>query len=230
VINRRRNLTPTTLDGFAIALGINAEEAGFFRSLVALDQAETEAEKNEAWEQVASSRRFRNARRIEGEVFRYLSNWYFPAVRELALRHDFQADPDWVASQLLPRVTPAQARQALQTLTELGMLVQDETGTHPAEVSVATAFEVAGLAAHNYHRQMLERASEAIELADPDERHLSAITVAIPVDLVPRLKSELDTVMERLLHLCDEQAHAAERVYQLNVQLIPLSRAPDSET
>ena len=143
--------------------------------------------------------------------------------RELAQRADFVADPAWVARQMQPRITPAQARDALETLFELGMLVEEEGRVRPADVSVATPHEVAGLAAHNYHQQMLDRARDAIEGADPEERHMLGITVAIPASLVPTLKAELDAVQERLLHLCDEHATEAERVYQLGLHLFPLS-------
>ena len=223
VVAGRRNLSPVAVDGFLAALALPDEEAQFFRHLVQLEQARNEAEKNQAWEYIASSVRFRSARRIEGAMFRYLSTWYFPAIRELALCDSFVGEPAWIADQLLPKITEEEARVALDTLIELGMLVRNGDSLQPAEVSVATPHEVAGLAVHNYHRQMLKRAAECIELVDPDERHLTAVTVAIPRSLVPTLKAELDAMQERLLHLCDERAEDAERVYQVNLQLVPLS-------
>lgn len=224
VIAGRRNLTPATTDGFVRALGLTHDEGVFFTDLVALDQAMSEEEKNAAWERVAASRRFRSARPIEGAMVRYLSRWYTPAIRELALRPDFRADPEWIAGALLPKITVAQARDALESLFALGMLVECDGRARPADVSVATPHEVAGLAAHNYHREMLARAHDAIEAVPADERHLCGVTVAIPESLVPRLKRELDAIQERLLHLCDEQAGGAERVYQIGLQLFPLSR------
>lgn len=226
VCDGERNLTPQTLEGFVRALQLSAEEATFFTSLVHLDQARTDDEKNEAWQKVSASRRFRTARPIEGAMFAYLSNWHFPATREMALRSDFVADPDWVAERLLPRITVAQAKEALDTLFSLGMLVRENGKVRPSEVSVATAHEVAGLAAHNYHREMLDRAKEAISTVPAAERHLLGVTVAIPATLVPALKAELDAVQERLLHLCDEHAADAERVYQFNLVLFPLSEDP----
>ncbi|MBW1879097.1 MAG: TIGR02147 family protein, partial [Deltaproteobacteria bacterium] len=212
-------------EGFIRALSLNNAEAAFFTDLVQLDQAKTAAEKNDALERVAASQRFRSARPISGAMVRYLSSWYYPALRELAHREGFVADPEWVCCQLHPAITAAQARDALQTLFELGMLVEEGGRVRPAEVSVATPHEVAGLVAHNYHRQMLDRARGAIEGAEPEERHLLGITVAIPESLVSRLKVELDEFQERLLHLCDQHVAEAERVYQLNLHLFPLSKA-----
>lgn len=230
VIAGRRNLTAATLAGFLNALNLSEDDAAFFQALVQLDQAATDEERNAAWEQVASSRRFRSARPIEGATVRYLSNWYCPAIRELALCGTFQNDPDWVRQQLQPRITRAEARQALETLFALGLLEEDDQGkVRAVDVSLATPHEVAGLAAHNYHHQMLQQAWDSIERADPDERHLLGVTVAIPEALVPLLKRELDAFQERLLHLCDdaiagEEAQPAERVFQLQLGLFPLTR------
>lgn len=229
VIAGRRNLTASTLEGFALALNLEGDDAGFFAGLVQLDQAATDDERNSAWEQVASSRRFRSARPIEGATVRYLSHWYCPAIRELALCEGFQNDPDWVRLQLQPTITRAEARQALETLFQLGLLEEVDGKVRAVEVTVGTPHEVAGLAAHNYHHQMLQQAWDSIERAAPEERHLLGLTVAIPASLVPTLKRELDAFQERLLHLCDnaiagEDAQTAERVFQLQLGLFPLTR------
>ena len=190
-----------------------------------LDQAETAEARNEAWARVSASQRFRRARPLDDSTMRYLSNWYYPATRELALRSDFRADPRWIARQLRPPISVAQARDALRTLEELDLLAEQDGRLRPTDVSVVTPHEVAGLAAHNYHREMIRRADEALEGADPEERHFCAVTVGIPASLVPILKDELNAFQERLLDLCDAEAEQAEQVYQLNLHLLPLSRA-----
>ncbi len=232
VIAGRRNLTSVTVEGFLVALRLTGEDAEFFRALVQLDQADTHAEKNRAWTQVAACRRFREARRAEVDFFRYLSTWYYPAIREMALCREFQADPAWLAQRLVPAITEAQAAEALDTLFELGMLIREGEQVRAADTSVATPHEVAWLVASNYHREMLGRATEALEGVDARERHLLGLTVALPESALPRLKAELDAVQQRLLHICDDAAVedgevVAERVYQLNLQLIPLSRGPN---
>jgi len=225
VVSGKRNLTPRTIEGFARACRLTHGESLFFADLVAFDQAETDQAKNLAWERIASTRRFRQARPIEGAMFRYLSNWFIPATRELALRPDFKLDKGWIAGQLRPAVTSAQAQLAISTLQELGMLTQANGRWSPAEVSVATAHEVSGLAAHNYHRQMLQRACDSVTQANPQERHITGVTVAIPVSMVPQLKDELGQAMARLFNLCDAQADQAQVVYQLHAALFPLSHA-----
>jgi uncharacterized protein (TIGR02147 family) len=224
VIEGERNLTAATTDAFIEAMALPAADARFFRLLVELDQAKTSEERNAVWESIASTRRFRDARRIEGAAFDYLSNWYVPAIRELAQRPDFSADPEWIARMLRPRITAKEAREGLELLLTLGLLVRDDDGLLvPAEASVVTPPEVVHLAVENYHRGMLHRAVDAIRDFTPPQRHLIAITVSAPESLVPRLKDEANAFLERMMHLCDEAKVDADRVYQLNLQLFPLS-------
>jgi len=229
VIQSQRNLTTTTRQGFVRAMALPAADAAFFGDLVQFNQADTQKEQNQAWRSISASRRFREARQLEGQSFEYISQWHYPTIRELAHREDFDPSPEWVARTLRPRITESQARKALQLLLDLGLLAPDKHGVpRPADGSVVTPHEVAGLAARNYHHGMLGLAQDSIEAAAPAERHLAALTVCIPQSLVPLLKEELDRVQERLLDLCDERGDSAERVYQIHLALFPLSEPPSS--
>jgi len=229
IIERRRNLTPALVKSFIKATKLDAENGRFFSLLVQLDQAKNPEERHSAWERVAATRRFREARQIEGDSFRYASGWWYPAIRELAARSDFQANPAWIARTLRPRITESQARTALETLFDLGMLVQQDDGIVQAEGAVVTPPEVLGLAVDNYHRGMLQLAREGIRGFEARERHYLGITVGIPPSLVPVLKQELNAFSERLLEICDGASEPVECVYQLNLSLFPLSQAQGTE-
>lgn len=149
VIAGRRNLTTVTIEGFIRAMRLSHASASFFTALVRFDQAGTVDEKAKAWERIAASRRFRSARPIDASMVRYLSHWYYPAVRELAWRDDFVADPAWIAARMLPKITAGQAKDALQTLQELKMLVELDGRRRPQDVSLATPHQLLDMGAHS---------------------------------------------------------------------------------
>jgi uncharacterized protein (TIGR02147 family) len=228
VIRGERNLGDT-VDNFSKAIGFDEEEAEFFRLLVDFNQAETDAEKNRAFERVAASRRFRSARRIDQGMFEYLSHWYYPAIREMTARADFREDPAWIAAELTPAITAEEAERALEDLLDLGLVERDSDGAIVrGEPSVTTGHEVRSLAIANYHRQMLERASESIESVPREARDLAAMTVCISRDTIADIKSRVHEFRELLFEICDgDDTH--EVVFQINTQLFPLSRLPDTE-
>ncbi|HMV67369.1 MAG TPA: TIGR02147 family protein [Myxococcota bacterium] len=224
VVQRKRNLTEPVARSFAEAMKLDAEETTFFLALVDLDQAQTDEARTDAWTRISAERRFRAARRIEGQAWTYLSSTRLPALRELASLPGFREDPRWIGDAMRPKLTPAEARQGLETLESLGLLVRDSGGQlRPADVSVVTAREVGTLAVHKYHRDACDRARDAVSNVASAERHFLGLTVAIPPELMGVLKQELNGVQARLLDLCDANPGLKRRVVQINLHLFPLS-------
>lgn len=224
VMDGDRNLGPDTVTKFSMALGLNGAEATFFADLVAFDQATDNADKNRAFERIAASRRFRAAKRIDSQLMTYLSHWYHPAVRELAARRDFQEDPKWIAHQLRPSITPQQAAQSLELLLDLGLLTRDPESHRVSrgEPTLTTEHEVRALGAANFHRQMLQRATEAIDAVAAKDRDLAALTVCVSQGTAAEVKERIHQFREALTELCDSEPEGAT-VYQLNIQWFPLS-------
>ena len=226
VILGRRNLTPVRRKAVAEVLALSDDESAWFALLVDFDQAPDLDSKQRIWDQIAATRRFALARQLEGASYRYLAQWYYPAIRELARRPDFVDDPAWIAAQLRPTITADEAAEALAALYELGFLVREGEAVVQSEGALATPREVRGLAANAYHRGMLELARDGIQRSKAKERHYIGVTVCIPESLVPTLKEELNLVASRLLDLCETADSPAERVYQLHLTLNPLSEGP----
>jgi uncharacterized protein (TIGR02147 family) len=224
VISGKRGLSLDSVERFARALDLTDEEGDFFAALVAFNQAQSAEEQNRAFLKVAASRRFRQARRIDHAMYRYLSHWYYPAIREMTARSDFREEPAWIASQLLPPITPAEASSALQLLLELGLVTRDANDRiQRGDPTLTTGHEVRNLAAGNYHRQMLERAAESIERIPREKRELGATTICIQAETVAEIKQLIQDFREHILERSDRD-NDPSAVYQFNVQFFPLSK------
>ena len=231
VMDGERNLGDESVPKFIKALGLEGEAAAFFSDLVTFTQADNVAAKNRAFERIAASRRFRVARRIDGELFTYLSHWYYPAVRELAARADFKDDARWIANQLRPKISSADAGAALRLLLSLGLLVRDPQSGRivRGEPTITTEHEVRSLAAANFHRQMLERAAASIDTVPRELRDLAALTVCARPETAALVKQRIHKFREELTQLCDADSAGCTTVYQFNVQWFPLSAVPEEE-
>lgn len=212
------------------AFGLTAAERRFFADLVVFDQSDDIYEKNAAFERISSRRRFRDARRLDHSMFEYLSRWYYPAIREMAARPDFEADAEWIAGRLFPPITKRQAQDALDILFDLELLSRDENGEVVlGEISVTTGHEVRSLAIGNYHRQMLELAAQAITEVPRELRDISALTVCVHPERVEQFKERIHEFREQLLEFGDSEENP-EVVYQLNIQLFPLTKFDEEES
>jgi uncharacterized protein (TIGR02147 family) len=222
VMRGERNIRGSTQQ-FSKALSHTKEESEFFEMLVKFSQATSDAEKNKVFERVCAFRRFREARRIDKAMFHYLSHWYYPAIREMTARSDFREDPTWIGSQLIPPVPAKKVAGALDVLLELELIIRNANGNlERGAPTVTTGHEVRSLAIANYHREMLERAGESIELVNRDLRDLAAMTVCISPETIPVIKKRVHQFRELLLEICDRDTDPSV-VYQINTQLFPLS-------
>ncbi len=224
IMEGQRNLGLDSIPRVASAVGLEGREVEFFADLVSFDQAPNPLEKNRAFQAIASSRRFRAARRIDGELLVYLSHWYNVATRELAARPDFSEDPAWIAAQLRPRITLNEAAQAMKVLLSLGLLVRNpETGrVERGEPTITTEHEVRAIGAAAFHRQMIFRAAESIDSVSSAFRDLAALTVCVRPEVAAQVKERIHRFREQITELCDADA-GGNVVYQLNIQWFPLS-------
>jgi uncharacterized protein (TIGR02147 family) len=223
VIDGKRNLTAASTDKFAGALELTASETDFFRELVGFGQAKSAADKNRHFERIGAFRQHRAVCALERHQFEYLSHWWYPAIRELVACQGFVEDPEWIAGRLVPAISPAQARQALELLFALGFVERDQGGRLRQKAPLlSTGPEVRSLAVGNFHRQMMERAAAAIELCERDQRDISGVTVALSAESFQRVKQKIIELRAELLALSAGDGRPT-RVVQVNFQLFPLA-------
>ncbi|HEY8942775.1 MAG TPA: TIGR02147 family protein [Polyangiaceae bacterium] len=224
VMDGDRNLTPAMALRFAESCGLTGEAVEYFCELVAFNQAQLAQERELHYERLKRFSRFRKVFKLETAQSEYHSEWYIPAIRELVVRSDFREEPAWIASTLCPPISPAQAKRALDVLLSLGLLVRDATGCLvQSDELVETPDGPLGHHVVEFHRAMMARAAEALDIVPREQREIASLTLCVSAEQFERLKAELEAFRRVLL-----QRYAvvpeAERVVQLNLQCFPLSK------
>ena len=224
VIQGRRNLTAEMARRFAETCGLGPDAADYFVTLVAFNQAADNDERNQHYRKLSGFRRYRRAQKLELGEAAYHSRGYLPAIRELALSASFQDDPEWIAERLWPPIKPSEARQALDTLLELGLLERGPDGRLcQATRVVSTGPETQGMHITNYHAEMMQRATAAMTLVPARERDISSLTLCLGSEGIARVKERIQAFRRELLELAESDPRPSQ-VVQVNFQLFPLSR------
>lgn len=223
VMDGERSLTDTAATRYAKAMGLRAEEAAYFNALVTFSQAESRPAREAAYEAMRSFRGYRRAHKIDAQYADYHAHWYVPALRELVLRADFDADPAWIARNLVPSITRDEAARALATLRGLRMLVEDPNGRLvQAAPIVSTGEQTRSLHIARYHHAMLERAKESIDSTSADARDVTSLTFCVGPGGFDRVKQRIARFRQELIGMLAEETEG-EQVLQLGIQLFPLS-------
>lgn len=228
VIDGERNLSAPMAERFAEACGLSDDDARYFVDLVAFNQAGSSSDRNKHYARLTGFRRYRKAHKLDVAHAAYYSAWYMPAVRELAASSGFREDPEWIAKQMVPPISKAEASQALETLLELGLLARKDDGTlEQTEGLLSTGAETQGVHIVNYHRAMADRAMASIDLLPPDDRDISSLTLCLGEDGLRAFKERIQRFRRELLELSALEDDP-EQVVQLNFQLFPLTRGKGS--
>jgi len=223
-----RQPTVEMLDRIAALLALNADEAYFLRVLVEKDSAKSVAEREFLAEKLGSLRGVDSStHKLEIDLFATINQWYAPAVLEMANLRGGDLSVEAVTERLGDRVSVAEIEACLANLSKLGLLIRQDNGTYLATGRhMATTRHSSNLMVRHYHRQLLERASEALDEVPTDQRFFYGYTFAFSRD---RLKEANDLIIEfrsRFAKLLDAEAGGPrEDVYHLAIQFIPLTVA-----
>lgn len=229
VIGGARAPRAATLDAFAQAMELTPHERNYLGLLVELAGAPDLAQRRATMDKLLSTEQYRKLRLAEtngdADAFRFLEFWYIPAIRELAGIPGFKDDPEWIATTLTPNIRVTEAEAALETLFDLGFLVRDPDG---AIQQRAIRFRTApvGLqdAAIHFHREMIPTLMRSIETKERPNQHLLTTTVALDASMLPEAKARLDALIDELTSMAeDARAQEGKRIYQVGIQLLPIS-------
>lgn len=224
VMDGERNLSDDMAERFGAACGLSDDELRYFVDLVGFQQADTSSKRNHFYKRLTGYQRYRAAHKLDVAHAAYYGAWYMPAIRELVTRRDFKEDAEWIGAQLVPAIAAADAKRALETLIDLGLLVRNEAGAlTQADALLSTGPETRGVHIANYHRGMMQQAIDSIDLLGPTERDISSLTLCVGPGGLKLFKERIQRFRRELLELSALEDEP-EQVVQINFQLFPLSR------
>jgi uncharacterized protein (TIGR02147 family) len=130
---------------------------------------------------------------------------------------DFKDSANWISRRLRNKITPEQARQAVSTMIRLGVLKRHPDSQHifAAKTSLMTSEDIPSDAIRSHHRQMLERAFEALEEQDVLNREFTSATLAFDRKDIAEAKTMIRDFRDKF-HKRFETKHA-NSVFQMNM-------------
>lgn len=229
VIEGKRNLTKGSLLKTCLALKLKDREAEYFENLVFFNQAKTLKEKNLFFERLTKLRGEYETRRVQADQYALYEEWHHVAVREMLACMPFKGDYEDLGRRLMPPITAAKARDSLALLVKLGLAKKTAQGQWVPTDPVLVTGSVNSKEIESFQLRMLVLASEAFTRFSPAERLMSATTFSITLETAELFKRRIRELKAELLETA-RQSPTAERVYQLNLNLFPLSRAVGETT
>jgi uncharacterized protein (TIGR02147 family) len=222
IMQGKRRLTSSIALRLASYLKFSKKESRYLLSLIRYSDAKTPAEKQYAFEEMQQLRQHFSVPVAPGS-YRFYEKWYYGAIRAVLDVERITDDYQGLAAMLRPAITATQAREAVELLLKIGMIMRDETGAlRPANSSLTTGDVWQGAVIHNLQRTFIELSKEALDRFDKKERDISNLTVTVSEESFEIIKKKVAELRSQIMAMaCAEQT--PDKVLQVNIQLFPLT-------
>lgn len=226
VTDGRRNLSDDTARKFCRALQIEAKEKSYFLTLVIYNQSNHPDEKKQAFDKLIALKPRSEHFLVEKKQNRYFSRHHYVCIREMVTLKDFCEDHKWIAKRCFPRISPSQAKEAIETLLELGLLKRDESGKLiQIENFIRTEDRNTQEAeTYHFHEAVIDNARFALGEIPQSERNYYAMTLPISKDLFHEIIDDFYVFRDKIIAKVNAQNNNFDEVYQINFQLFPATR------
>jgi uncharacterized protein (TIGR02147 family) len=222
ILQEKRHLSAAGIKSFIAYAKFSGREAKYFETLVQFKKAKREEDNKIQFEKLMAIQRI-DPYRLEPMQYEFYLKWYYTVI--LALLHgiDFQGDYKALGERTRPPITAKQARESVELLLKLNLIRKEPTGAFvPTNNVITTGEQWKSMAIHTFQKQSIQLALDSLEGFSPAERDISTVTIAVSSDEIDEIKRITSEYRRTILQIASASEKAG-RVYQLNIQLFPLS-------
>ncbi|WP_413559010.1 TIGR02147 family protein [Bdellovibrio sp. HCB209] len=231
IIEGKRNLSEDMIGKFGKALGFNKEQTEEFRLLVNFTQATDPADRNIFLKKMSEHRvgvKLKTGE-IDRKSFEKVPNWVAWIVYAMVDQEGVSFDTASLKALLRGKASEDEIENSLQALIASGELRKDEkTGEIKKARSLTESPEDIPVAlVRKLQSQLMYLGLESIYQDQPTDREFGTLTMSLTKAEFEEIKFKLRQ-MRKGLHKDNSIARMkskGERVYQLNIQLFPVTNA-----
>jgi uncharacterized protein (TIGR02147 family) len=228
IFNEKRNISKNILPKFITFLGLRSKEAEYFTHLVGFCQAKSERQRMERYRELVKLRSGRT-KEVSAERHAYYEEWYYTAIRELLRFYPFSGDFQALGRMLYPAITVQEAKRAVNLLVNLGFIEKTGDSYAVRDKSISTGERWNGMAVERFHEETLKKAVEALDRIPRQQRDYSTMTMCYSPEGYKKVRALLKNTREELARI-EEGDRGGNCVYQINLQLFPLSKPYEGDT
>jgi uncharacterized protein (TIGR02147 family) len=228
IIEGKRNLSMDMVSKFAKACGLNKAQGDEFKLLVLFNQAEDPADRNFALKKLSEYRVEQKLKhgQLDRKVFEKVPNWIGWIIYALVDQSGVSFEVPQLKYLLRGKASETEIQHALESLLASGELTKDaETGKIQKGKSTEAPDEIPAALIRKLQMQLMYLGLESLYQDEASEREFGSLTMSLTEKEFEDIKFKLRQ-MRKSLHKENSIARMetkGDRVYQLNLQLFPVS-------
>ena len=223
IVQKQRHLTERYYGSVMELCQFDDTQKEFFQYLILFEKARTQDEVRVAFEKLMAFNE-NYATNIEAHQYEFYQKWYYSAIRILLDFYDCDKTYKDLGQKLRPSISGKEAKQAVQLLSELGMVEKDHQGKwRPTAANLSSGERWKDAAVQTFQKESLHLSLDALENIEAELRDISTVSISIQQNKLPEFKAMIAEFRRQLLQYVRTQQNE-DVVYQLNVQFFPISR------
>ena len=219
----KRHLSRNIARTLAAFIRFNARETEYILTLVEFNKAKNQVKCKHLLEKLFSIRDI-IPKKLEPHQYEYYQHWYYTAIYTILDYYEFRDDYIALARELNPPISAKQAREGIGLLEKLKLIEKDTNGRYvQTEKKITTGKSWHSAAIQRFQEETLKLALNSLDHHPKNVRDFSTLTMTIS-------ESDLEDIREITNHFRSSvikvvhESEQADRVYQLNVQLFPMTK------
>jgi uncharacterized protein (TIGR02147 family) len=225
VIMKKRHIAAKSIPKVAKYCGLTGRDAECFETLVNFGKAKTDRQSRMYFEKLLSMKEA-PSRTLLIKQYEYYTKWYYSAIRSVIEYFDFKGDYSLLGKQLNPAIGAREAKKAVRLLESLGLIKKDKTGRFgQTDAAISTGPQWNSAAIQAFQEETIALAREALGRHPKNTRDISTITMAINAEQFEEIRERIREFRASLIKYINEDT-SPERVYHMNIQLVPLTAIP----
>lgn len=223
ILSRKRNITGELLKKIMKNFSYSKHHLSFAENLRLIGFSQNYEERKQAIYQINKIKSYREFNKNEFEIYKYLSHWYFVAIKEMTELADFREDPEWIQKRLAYAVSRKEVEETLEFLKRTKILIYESNRLVAAKKEMNCEEGIFKLTLGGFHKQILHLAAQAIDEVDRDKRRILGHTLKIDESQVEEVHTILADAFEKIKTL-ESNTKKDGNVYHVELVSIPLTK------
>lgn len=221
ILQGKLHLVPQKIPMVAKLFGLDARSERFFEALVRFGKATGTQEISRRWDEIQSLREVQS-RELEQDQYEFYSTWLPTAVRGVLSLGEPDQTPKAIGDRIVPRVDAPEVERSLALLERLGLVAREGGGWTLAHKHIRTGDLWRQKTVRRFQIDTMRLATDALESIPAKRRDVSTLTLTLAEKDLPLLKERVAEFRRDLVRLAEE-SDPADSVYQVNVQVFPMT-------
>lgn len=151
--------------------------------------------------------------------FKFISEWHYLAILELARLDDFKPHAGWIAKKL--NVEVEIVKESLERLERLGFIKTKNGRFKVVEIHTETISDVPSDAIRAFHASALALSGQRLSTVPVDQREYRTMFFAVQKRDLIEMKSKIREFQQNFFNVFDPKSQS-DSVYALSIQLFPV--------